>query len=187
MTNKRGYGRLHESLVRNTARRVESNKPWHDSRPREAPCNGGVDPYPIRHGHRRIVLLEVAASGRVEPRRVKLRVSTRPIFAITKKRRVDSLVRVPSGACQIHITLTPAARVFLRGCFESKATFGLRSHVAEVHFSVIAAGQSRACNAARQRDYERCNIAGTTAKRRGGPQRCRACARRLLYCCSSPH
>ena len=79
MTNAGGYGRLHESLVRNAARRVESNKPWHDSRPREAPCNGGVDPYPIRHGHRRIVLLEVAASGRVEPRRVKLRVSTRPI------------------------------------------------------------------------------------------------------------
>ena len=69
-----------------------------------------------------------------------------------------------------------------RGCNQ-----GLRSHAAEVLFRVIAAANARACNAARQKDYERCNSAGTTAKRRGGPQRCRACARRLLYCCSSPH
>ena len=77
--------------------------------------------------------------------------------------------------------------LFCEAVQSSRCNLGLRSHAAEVHFSVIAAAQPRACNAARHKDYERCNIAGTTAKRRGGPQRCRACARRLLYCCSSPH
>ena len=188
MTNAGGYGRLHESLVRNAARRVESNKPWHDSRPREAPCNGGVDPYPKRHGHRRIVLLEVAASGRVEPRRVKLRVSTRPIFAMTEKHRVESLMEVTLGACQIHITLTPAARaIFCEAVQSSRCNLGLRSHAAEVRSQSHRCCATRACNAARQKDYERCNSTGTSAKRRGGPQRCRACARRLLDCCSSPH
>ena len=106
MTNAGGYGRLHESLVRNAARRVESNKLWHDSRPREAPCNGGVDPYPIRHGHRRIVLLEVAPPSRAASSRVKLRVSTRPIFAIGHAHRVELLVRVAPGGCQLPVTFT---------------------------------------------------------------------------------
>ena len=72
------FGQIDESLARNAARRVESNKTWNDSRPREAPCNGGADPYHIRHGRRRIVLVEVRPS-RAAPRRVKFRVSTRPI------------------------------------------------------------------------------------------------------------
>ena len=75
-----------------------------------------------------------------------------------------------------------------RGCATSPyATLGLRSHAAEVHFRVIAAAKRARVQRRGDKDYERCNSAGTTAKRRGGPQRCRACARRLLYCCSSPH
>lgn len=103
------YRRLRASsreLGRNAARRVESNKTWHDSRPREAPCNGGGEASYNSQGQPRIVLLEVAASGRVEPRRVKLRVSTRPIFAIGHAHRVESLVRVAPGGCQLPVTFT---------------------------------------------------------------------------------
>ena len=83
---------IDESLARNAARRVEPHQTHGATRVhREAPGNNGeVDPYPIRHGRRRIVLLEVAASGRVEPRSVKLPVSTRPISASGHLHRVPS-------------------------------------------------------------------------------------------------
>ena len=105
--NAGGLQAVSRGLGCNAARRVEPNKNSRsDSRPREAPCNGGGEASYNSQGQPRIVLLEVAASGRVEPRRVKLRVSTRPIFAIGHAHRVESLVRVAPGGCQLPVTFT---------------------------------------------------------------------------------
>ena len=188
MTNAGGYGRLHESLVRNAARRVESNKAWNDSRPCEAPCNGGGEASYNSQGQPRIVLLEVAASGRVEPRRVKLRVSTRPISHSCHNHRVASGYESHLGdSTKSSYEAARQCKQKRRLCVKLIRQVGPPQSRRRGIFQSYHRCATRACNAARQRDYERCNIAGTSAKRRGGPQRCRACARRLLDCCFLQH
>ena len=178
VTNTGGYGRLHESLV--ATRPVVSNR--------------------IKiHGATRVHAKHLATEEEKLPTTAKGNLAS---SSLKSRRRVVSSRAASSCAFPLVRFLTAAPSP--RGCARTRRAGWLRNSLSLYYWQreqnkkarLRAQGATWASAVTPQRyiseslllrnarvqrratkDYERCNSAGTTAKRRGGPQRCRACSR----------